>query len=112
MPIEQPKDNEDLPKLLRAEAKEEHSVSFNPNLDIDVQENDKGWNCYMIEGMMVEDSDDEEVEGTNEIPFWTMKAFAECFESMTAKHLKKDEVTFTYVRKDKKGKNTGTWEIQ
>lgn len=111
MPIEKPLDGSNLPKLLKAEAKETHKVSFDPRMDIETAKNDRGWSCYMIQDMMVEDEEEQEIEGTNEIPFWTMSEFFDCYDSMSSKQLKQKEITFLYIRKEKGAKNTATWEI-
>lgn len=112
MPIDAPVDGSNLPKLLKAEAKETHKVSFDPRAQIETTKNDRGWTCYMIEDMTVEDEDDQEIDGTNEIPFWTMTNFYECYGVLSPKQLKSKEITFLYVRKEKGGKNTATWEIE
>jgi len=109
MKIEQPSSGEDLPKLFRAEEGEDHEITL-PVQDLAIVKNDKDWDCYNPIDLDVVDSEDQEVEGTNEVPFYEMKAFAAaCMDYLDHKP-KSKIIRLTYSKKEKGGKTIGTWK--
>jgi len=114
MPIEEPSNADNLPKLLIAEDEVVYILSF-PEQDI-VKSKDAGpdekWSCYRIEDLVVVTADKHESEieeGTNEIPFWAMKPFFDAYKSIKKP---KGEITFTYIRTEGRGgKNTCEIEL-
>jgi len=123
MPIEQPSNTDNLPKLVIAEEGVEYILNFE---DQNIKKHRDGgpakgtsehssWGCYRIKGLVVvrADEDEEEIEeGTNEIPFWAMEQFFDAYTQLDKKQLKK-EISFTYVRvrNGKTGKNEASIEV-
>jgi len=108
MALEEPSGG-DLPKLLRCEEGEWHSVLLVPN-DCEKTKNDRDWSCYMVPDMDVSDDDGAEIDGTNEIPFWAMKGFYDVVSQLSEK-LQKKEVELSYKRVEKGSKNTAKWKL-
>ncbi len=121
MPIEEPSNADDLPKLLIAEEGDDYLLVFEeqdikkyrdagpPTTKKGVEMDNSGWSCYRIEDLVVITDDKHETEieeGTNEIPFWAMKQFFEAYSALSTKQ-KKGEIKFSYTRgSDRKtGKN-------
>jgi len=113
MPIEQPSNADNLPKLILCDEDHPYLLIFD---DQNITKHrdagpDQKWSCYRIEDMTVVSDDKhetEQTEGTNEIPFWAMEPFFDAYTSLTKKQLK-TEIHFVYTRsEDKGGKNTCT----
>jgi len=122
MPIEEPNNTDNLPKLVIAEEKEHYLLAFEDQNIKKTKDggppkgnNDhSGWGCYRIRNLVVMKVEDEEIieEGTNEIPFWAMEQFFDAYTSLDKKQLKK-EITFVYrrVRNGQTGKNECSIEV-
>lgn len=110
MPIEKPSNTDNLPKILIIEEKTACTMLFQDQ-DIVKDKNDEGWSRYLIEDLTVFDENgDEQVEGTNEIPFYGMEAFFDCYNELDKKQLKGD-IIFA-VRRTKVGqKNKFKFEV-
>lgn len=114
MPIEEPSNVDDLPKMLLCEDGDEYLLSFPYDQDI-VKLKDAGpdgkWSCYRIEDLVVVTNDKHETEqeeGTNEVPFWAMKAFYDAYKAAPKKT--KGDIMMTYTRNEAKN-GTNTCEI-
>ncbi len=67
---------------------------------------EKKWSCYRSDSVIV----DGEVCDLGEIPFWAMKAFHKCYETLRSKDQKGD-YEFTYRRVLDGKKNVGEWRV-
>ncbi len=92
------------PKILLVDERTTCTLLFQDQ-NITKSKNDEGWSRYLIEDMQVFDEEsDEQMEGTNEIPFYGMEAFFDAYISLNNKQLK-DDIIFAFVRTKVGSKN-------
>lgn len=118
MPIEKPSNTENLPKILLVDEKTACTLLFQ---DQDIKkskvavETSDGktahWSRYEIEDLQVFNEDgDEIVEGTNDIPFYGMEPFFDCYVGLTKTQLKGD-IIFSFRRTKVGSKNKFKFEV-
>ncbi len=118
MPIESASNAADLPKILLVEEKTACTLMFQEQEIVKSKvavENKDGktvrWSRYDIADMTVYDEDGDEVEeGTNDIPFYGMAAFEECYNKLTKAQLKGD-IIFSFRRVKSGTKNQFKFEV-
>lgn len=118
MPIEKPSNTENLPKILLVDEKTNCTLQFDDqNIEkVKIEHEDQSgkkvmWSAYMVEDMQVFDEDGEEIEeGTNEIPFYGMEAFFDCYNLLTSKQLK-GPIVFSFRRIKSGSKNKFKFEV-
>jgi len=100
-----------LPWMASCEENVWIDVTF--DLDTMTEVHDAGpndnWNAYLLGMTEVLDKDGDEVveDGTYEVPFWAMLAF---FDRVARGKKKTGQVTLSYRRKSRDGKNFGEFK--